>query len=112
MYRFPFFLYERFGLYPFIPLLIMRQEFIVIQKETTLQYTIMEQIMDNTTTDNYKGWTITVTPGKNLCAKFSFDITDPEGKSQHVSMGGENSGRALERAKEMIDLEISFLEED
>lgn len=62
--------------------------------------------------ENYKDWTIAVTPEKNLCAKFSFDITDPKGKSQHVSMGGESSERALERAKEMIDLEISFLEED
>jgi hypothetical protein len=62
--------------------------------------------------ENYNGWSIAVKEGKNMCANFSFDITDPSGKTQHVKMGGENSERALERAKEMIDLEIYFLEED
>jgi len=68
--------------------------------------------MDTRITDTYKGWTISITPGQNLCAKYSFDITDPTGRSQHVKMGGENQARALERAREMIDMEISFLEDD
>ncbi|WP_458775716.1 hypothetical protein [Desulforhopalus sp. 52FAK] len=63
-------------------------------------------------TERYKGWTISITASNNLCAKFSFDITDPSGKSQHVKMGGEKAQRAMERAKEMIDMEISFQEED
>jgi hypothetical protein len=68
--------------------------------------------MGTTTTDRYKGWTISVTSEQNMCAKFSFEVTDPTGKTQHVRMGGENAGRALERAREMIDLELSFLEDD
>ncbi|PHR26203.1 MAG: hypothetical protein COA36_12700 [Desulfotalea sp.] len=59
-------------------------------------------------TDSYKGWTIQVTAEQNMCANFSFDISDPTGKTQHVSMGGDNEQRALERAREMIDMEISF----
>lgn len=69
-------------------------------------------IMDSKMTDSYKGWTISITAGNNLCAKFSFDITDPNGRSQHVKMGGENLDRALERAQEMIDMEIAYLEDE
>jgi hypothetical protein len=64
--------------------------------------------MSKISQENYKGWSITVKEGKNLCAKFSFDITDPTGKTQHVTMGGENEQRAKERAQEMIDNEIAF----
>ena len=67
--------------------------------------------MDSTISELYKGWTITVKAGKNMCANYSFDITDPNGRSQHVVMGGDNSGRALERAREMIDMEQAFAEE-
>lgn len=59
--------------------------------------------------ENYRGWTIEVRSEENMCAKYSFAITDPHGKSQHVAMGGEKVGRAVERAKEMIDMELSFL---
>jgi len=68
--------------------------------------------MDFKITDIYKDWTISIIEGQNLCAKYSFDITDPTGKLQHVKMGGENTDRAVERAKEMIDMEIAFLMED
>lgn len=61
-----------------------------------------------TTTNTYKGWSISVTSEKNLCANFSFDITDPAGRSQHISLGGDNEGRALERAREMIDTELAL----
>ena len=64
--------------------------------------------MNTTMTDNYKSWNITVTAKENLCAHFSFDITDPSGKTQHVKMGGESEQRAFERAREMIDMEIAF----
>lgn len=67
--------------------------------------------MDLEKSEQYKGWTITVKAEKNMCAKYSFDITDPNGRSQHVSMGGENRGRAVERAREMIDMELAFAEE-
>ena len=67
--------------------------------------------MDESVCEQYRGWTITVKAGKNMCANYSFDIADPEGRSQHVAMGGENSTRALERAREMIDMELALAEE-
>ena len=67
--------------------------------------------MDLPVTEKYKGWTIMVKAESNMCANFSFEITDPEGNSQHVTMGGDSSQRAVERAREMIDLELAFSEE-
>lgn len=61
--------------------------------------------MSSTIRETYKGWGITVAAEKNMCANFSFDITDPAGRTQHVAMGGDDSYRAMERAKEMIDME-------
>lgn len=66
----------------------------------------------NTATETYREWLITVTGEKNMCASFSFDITDPRGRRQHVAMGGENENRAFERAREMIDAEIALAEDD
>jgi len=62
--------------------------------------------------DAYRGWNITVTAEQNMCANFSFAITDPTGRSQNVPMGGDNEQRALERAREMIDMEVEFAAED
>lgn len=70
-----------------------------------------DQIMDSPISEKYKGWTITVKAENNMCANFSFDITNPEGHCQHVAMGGDNSRRALERAREMIDMELAFNEQ-
>ena len=67
--------------------------------------------MDSPISETYKGWTITVKAEANMCANFSFDITNPDGQSQHVAMGGDNSSRALERAREMIDLELALSEQ-
>ncbi|WP_310598746.1 hypothetical protein [Desulfobulbus sp.] len=61
--------------------------------------------MNSPMTETYQEWTITVKPGKNMCSNFSFDITSPSGRSQHVAMGGDNERRAMERAREMIDME-------
>lgn len=66
--------------------------------------------MSNPISDTYKGWTISVKAEKNMCADFSFDITDPSGRSQHVAMGGDNQQRAMERAREMIDMELAIQE--
>ncbi len=68
--------------------------------------------MESTIREQYKGWTISVAAATNMCANYSFDITDPGGRSQHVAMGGENSARALERAREMIDLELALAEDE
>lgn len=68
--------------------------------------------MHTTKNNTYKGWKISVTAEEKMCSNFSFDITDPHGKSQHISMGGDNEQRAFERAKEMIDLEREFNQEE
>lgn len=60
----------------------------------------------------YRGWNISIKAAQNLCSNFSFDITDPSGHTQNVSMGGDNEQRALERAREMIDIELDFAAEE
>lgn len=67
--------------------------------------------MSSSMIDSYNGWSIQINSENTMCANFSFDITDPDGKTQHVTMGGDDAQRALERAKEMIDLEISLQQE-
>ncbi|TKB27043.1 hypothetical protein FCL47_07635 [Desulfopila sp. IMCC35006] len=62
--------------------------------------------------DVYRGWNITVAGAEKLCSHFSFTITDPSGKAQNVAMGGDNAERALERAKELIDMEVEFAAEE
>lgn len=62
--------------------------------------------------DIYKGWTISVTAEENQCSSFSFDIISPSGAIQHVAMGGITEQRAIERAREMIDMEIALSEDD
>lgn len=68
--------------------------------------------MNNPIIDTYKGWTLSVTAEKNMCANFSFDITAPSGHSQHITMGGDNEQRAVERAREMIDMELAMVIEE
>lgn len=67
--------------------------------------------MNSPITDIYKGWTISVKAADKMCANFSFDITAPSGYTQHVSMGGENARRAVERAREMIDMELAMMDD-
>ncbi len=68
--------------------------------------------MTTTITDIYKGWTIPVTAKDDQCSHFIFNITSPSGYTQNVSMGGITEKRAVERAREMIDMEIAFAGED
>lgn len=68
--------------------------------------------MNTSTIETYKGWTLSVTAEKNMCANFSFDITAPSGRSQHIAMGGDSRQRAMERAKEMVDMELALAEEE
>jgi hypothetical protein len=63
-------------------------------------------------TETYNGWRIDISAEKALCSNFSFDVTDPSGKTQHVSTGGDTEKRALERARERIDMEIEFAEQN
>lgn len=62
--------------------------------------------------DMYRGWNITVKAEDQLCSNFRFEITDPSGRSQIVTLGGENEKRALERAREMIDMECNIADEE
>lgn len=68
--------------------------------------------MTSKVADIYKRWSITVTAESNMCANFSFDIISPEGRSQHVKLGGDNEQRAIERAREMIDMECALAEDE
>lgn len=68
--------------------------------------------MNSTITDIYKGWVISVTAIDNQCSHYSFDITSPSGYKQHVSMGGITKARAIERARDMINLEIALADEN
>lgn len=66
--------------------------------------------MNDLNSTTYKGWNIHVNEFKEMCSGFSFDITDPCGKTSHVRLGGDSRKRAMERAMELIDLEMAFEE--
>ncbi|WP_163340405.1 hypothetical protein [Desulfopila sp. IMCC35008] len=68
--------------------------------------------MSKEITDFYESWTISVKAVDNQCSHFSFNITSPTGYSQHVQMGGITKQRAIERAREMIDLEFFLADEE
>lgn len=71
------------------------------------------EVQHEQTYDRFLQWLgIKVNKEHNMCSNFSFDITDPQGKSQHVTMGGDDPQRALELAKEMIDMEMSLSAEE
>jgi len=63
-------------------------------------------------TETYQGWTITTRAEENMCANYSFTVTDPAGRAHHVKMGGDNRQRARERAREMIDMELALRAEE
>ena len=68
--------------------------------------------MGKTISDIYKNWKISVTAKDEKCSHFSFDITSPSGHTQSVFMGGITAERAIERAREMIDNEIAFANDE
>ena len=68
----------------------------------------MKEVMQET----YRGWTISVKAEQALCSQYGFARTDPSGHQQNVKMGGDNKQRALERAREMVDMEIDFASEN
>ena len=67
--------------------------------------------MNTLASDTYKDWTIIVTSDNNLCSKYSFEIISPTGYCQQVTMGGDSEVRAMERARDMIDMELDFANE-
>ncbi len=64
--------------------------------------------MSMTRSDSYHGWNIRVSCERDESSFCTFDVIDPTGHSHHVPMGGDNEQRALERAKEYIDLELAL----
>ncbi len=58
--------------------------------------------------ESYQGWEIILQYRPVRCSSFCFDIISPDGKKQHVAMAGDTRDRAMERAREMIDLERAF----
>lgn len=66
--------------------------------------------METVRQETYRDWTISISAKQKHCSNFSFTITDQTGQSQYVAMGGDNEQRALERARERIDLEIEYIE--
>ena len=62
--------------------------------------------------DSYRGWEIRVKAEQNLSSNFSFDIVNPSGKTQQIALGGDNEQRVLERARDMIDMEIGLAAND
>lgn len=62
--------------------------------------------------ETYKGYSIKTTPYKEYCSEYSFVITDPGGEEiKHVSNGGSTMESALQKAKQMIDIELELQEE-
>ncbi|MGE4299244.1 MAG: hypothetical protein AB7E47_14600 [Desulfovibrionaceae bacterium] len=60
-------------------------------------------------TETYKGWTIALTPGGDMCSNFAMDITSPDGTDHvHVGTAGLTEERALERGREMVDTRIAL----
>ncbi|MGD9948291.1 MAG: hypothetical protein AB7U29_07395 [Desulfobulbus sp.] len=63
--------------------------------------------MKDKNSSTYKGWNIRVHSCEFVCGYYSFDLTDPCGKTSHVRLGGDSRERAMERAMEMINLEMA-----
>ncbi len=70
----------------------------------------MKEVMQET----YRGWNISVTAKQELCAHFSFDITNRSIRATFKTSrwAAIMNKRALERAREMVDMEIDFAGEN
>lgn len=58
----------------------------------------------------YRGWTITLRPTEEYCARFSMTLTNPEGEEKHFSAAGDTEVRALARGREVIDMELDHFQ--
>lgn len=60
----------------------------------------------------YKGWTIRLTPEGEMCSAFAMVLLNADGEEvKHVKTAGATEERAIERGKEMIDMEIALAAE-
>jgi len=60
--------------------------------------------------EQYRGWTISLTPTEEYCARFSMTLTAPDGVQKHFSAAGDTEARALERGRQVIDMELDHFQ--
>ena len=61
----------------------------------------------------YKGYTIHLREHEDKCSNFAFTIFDLNGRElKNVSLGGENRDSAVDKAREMIDFELQYAQEE
>lgn len=62
--------------------------------------------MPDVISKEYRGWTIELVPDKKFaCSNFAMTLKSPEGTEKHVPAAGDSEDRAMERGREMIDME-------
>lgn len=66
--------------------------------------------MNDNNSRDYKGWNIRVHTCEFMCDYYSFDLTDPYGKTKRVPMGGKTREEAMEKAMEAINSETATCE--
>ena len=58
---------------------------------------------------NYKGFSIELTPQGDYCSSFAADIRDSSGRLiSHLGVAGNTEERAVERGRELIDMELEM----
>ncbi|BBD09181.1 hypothetical protein [Desulfovibrio ferrophilus] len=60
--------------------------------------------------EDYRGWTITLRPTDEYCARFAMTLTDPDGGEKHFAAAGDTEARALERGREVVDMEMDHFQ--
>ncbi|MBU1002638.1 MAG: hypothetical protein KKE73_08945 [Proteobacteria bacterium] len=58
----------------------------------------------------YRGWTITLRPTEEYCARFAMTLTAPDGGEKHFAAAGDTEARALARGREVVDMELDHLQ--
>ncbi len=61
--------------------------------------------MNDVIEKNYAGWVIRIIRQKSMEESFSFEIVDPQGNCKHVDTGGNTYQEAIDRAKEMVEVQ-------
>lgn len=60
--------------------------------------------------EDYRGWTISLRPTEEYCARFAMTLTGPDGKQKHFTAAGETEERAIERGHEVVDMELDHFQ--
>lgn len=57
----------------------------------------------------YKGYTIVLTPRKELCSNYALVVMDEQGREiKHSIRAGETEASAFEYGKRMVDFEVGY----